>query len=125
SVGAPATGRDSCRRNSIMSDARRRHMVLTMFMHPAGYHNYSWRGPDSRAEDWGEFDLILDLARRAEAAKIDAIFFADTTSAGPIMGGDTKVLGVYEPITAMSSLVSVTNQVGLIGTASTTFSHPY
>ncbi len=108
-----------------MSDARRRHMVLTMFVHPAGYHNYSWRGPDSRAEDWGKLDLIVDLAKQAEAAKIDAIFFADTTSADPILGGDTKVLGVYEPITSMSALAAVTQQVGLIGTASTTFNLPY
>lgn len=108
-----------------MSDQRRKHMVLTMFVHPAGYHNYSWRGPDSRAEDWGKLDLIVDLAKRAEAAKIDAIFFADTTSADPILGGDTKVLGVYEPITSMSALAAVTQQVGLIGTASTTFNLPY
>lgn len=108
-----------------MSDARRRHMVLTMFMHPAGYHNYSWRGPDSRAEDWGSLDIIVDLAQRAEAAKIDAVFFADTTSADPILGGDTKVLGVYEPITSMSALAGVTKHVGLIGTASTTFNLPY
>lgn len=100
-------------------------MVLTMFVHPAGYHNYSWRGPDSRAEDWGKLDLIVDLAKQAEAAKIDAIFFADTTSADPILGGDTKVLGVYEPITSMSALASVTKDVGLIGTASTTFNLPY
>jgi len=108
-----------------VSDQRRKHMVLTMFVHPAGYHNYSWRGPDSRAEDWGKLDLIVDLAKRAEAAKIDAIFFADTTSADPILGGDTKVLGVYEPITSMSALAAVTQQVGLIGTASTTFNLPY
>jgi len=108
-----------------MSDARRRHMVLTMFMHPAGYHNYSWRGPDSRAEDWGELDIITELVGYAQAAKVDAVFFADTTSAGPLMGGDTKVLGIYEPITAMSALAGLTKDIGLIGTASTTFSHPY
>jgi len=108
-----------------VSDTRRRHMVLTMFLHPAGYHNYSWRGPDSRAEDWGRLDLIADLAKRAEAAKIDAVFFADTTSAGPVLGGDTKVLGVYEPITSMSALAGLTKDIGLIGTASTTFNLPY
>ena len=108
-----------------MSDARRRHMILTMFISASGYHNYSWRGPDSRAEEWGTLDIITDLARMAEAAKIDAIFFADTTSADPIMGGDTKVLGVYEPITSMSALAGLTKDVGLIGTASTTFNLPY
>lgn len=108
----------------MSDDLKRRHMVLTMFMHPAGYHNYSWRGPESRAEEWGELGLIVDLARQAEAAKLDAVFFADTVSAAPMLRGDTKVGGYYEPITALSALASVTSNIGLIGTGSTTFNHP-
>ncbi|MGO2112092.1 MAG: NtaA/DmoA family FMN-dependent monooxygenase [Pseudoclavibacter sp.] len=108
----------------MSDDLRRRHLVLTMFMHPAGYHNYSWRGADSRAEEWGGLDLIVDLAAQAEAAKLDAVFFADTVSPGPLLRGDTKVGGYYEPITTMSALASVTEHIGLIGTGSTTFSQP-
>lgn len=108
-----------------MTDQRRKHMVLSMFMHPAGYHNYSWRNPDSGAEQWGYLDFVVDLAKQAEAAKLDAVFFADTTSANPILGGDTKVAGFYEPITTLSALSGVTKDVGLIGTSSTTFGHPY
>lgn len=104
---------------------RRRHMVLSMFVHPAGYHNDAWRRPGTRAEEWGGLQLAVDLAQRAERAKLDAVFFADTTSAKPLLAGDTKVIGLYEPVTTLAALSSVTSHIGLIGTMSTSFNHPY
>lgn len=108
-----------------MADTPRRHMVLTMFMHAAGYHRYSWRNPDSRAEEWGQLDLAVDLTEQAEKAGVDAVFFADTVSADPLLAGDTHVAGYYEPITTLSALAGRSRKIGLIGTGSTTFNHPY
>ncbi len=113
------------RATSRPGDDRRRHMVLTVYFHTPGYYNYTWRGADSRAEEWGRLELISDLAGQAERACIDALFIADVTSAGPILAGDTKNASFYEPITALSALAGRTSRIGLIGTASTTFNHPY
>lgn len=103
----------------------KKHMALTVFMITGGYHYDSWRRPGSRAEELGYLDLVVDMARKAEAAKLDGIFFGDTVTAGKVPGVDPTVAGHYEPLTTLSALASVTKRIGLIGTASTTFSEPF
>ncbi|MGO2111473.1 MAG: NtaA/DmoA family FMN-dependent monooxygenase, partial [Pseudoclavibacter sp.] len=102
-----------------------KHMTLTVFMITAGYHYDSWMRPGSRADELGYLDLVVDMAKRAEAAKIDAIFFGDTVDAGKVPGMDPTVSGHYEPISTLSALAAVTKHLGLIGTMSTTFTEPY
>ena len=63
------------------------------------------------------------LAQRAEAAKMDAVFFAD----GPSLPDNIRYAARFrlEPLTWMSALAAVTSRIGLIGTASTTYTEPY
>jgi len=103
----------------------RRHMVLSLFMITGGYHYDSWTLPGSRVEELGYPELIVDMARRAEAAKLDALFFGDISSAGKVPGADPTVSGHYEPITSLAVVSQHTSRIGLIGTASTTFCDPY
>jgi len=103
----------------------KKHMALTVFMITGGYHYDSWRRAGSRAEELGYLDLVVDMAKKAEAAKLDGIFFGDTVTAGKVPGVDPTVAGHYEPLTTLSALAAVTSRIGLIGTASTTFSEPY
>lgn len=103
----------------------KKHMALTVFMITGGYHYDSWRRAGSRAEELGYLDLVVDMAKKAEAAKLDGIFFGDTVTAGRVPGVDPTVAGHYEPLTTLSALAAVTSRIGLIGTASTTFSEPY
>jgi FMN-dependent oxidoreductase (nitrilotriacetate monooxygenase family) len=102
-----------------------KHMVLTTFMLPAGYHKDSWRMPDSRAEELGNLEFVADLTVMAENAKLDAIFFGDIVHANTVLRGDIKMNGFYEPITVLSALAARTKNIGLIGTVSTSFSEPY
>jgi alkanesulfonate monooxygenase SsuD/methylene tetrahydromethanopterin reductase-like flavin-dependent oxidoreductase (luciferase family) len=64
-----------------------------------------------------------DLARGAEAAKLDAIFFAD----GPALADNIRYASRFrlEPLTWLSAIAAVTSRIGLIGTASTTYTEPY
>lgn len=103
----------------------KRHMALTMFLITAGYHYDSWRMEGSRAEEWGQLSLISDMAKKAEEAKLDALFLGDIAGAGKVPGADPTVSGHYEPITTLSALAAVTSRIGLIGTASTTFQPPF
>lgn len=100
-------------------------MVLSAFLMPGGYDARAWRHPDSPAEDLGTFTPILEIARAYEAAKLDAIFVADIITGAPIPNGDVFLGSPYEPITALSALSAVTERIGLIGTFSTTWNHPY
>lgn len=104
---------------------RPENMTLTMFMITAGYHYDSWRMPNSRAEEWGQLSLISDMVRKAEAAKLDAVFFGDIAGTGRVPGSDPTVSGHYEPVSSIGALAAVTSRIGLIGTASTTFLPPY
>lgn len=106
-------------------DARDRKMILTLFMAPTGYHKDSWRRPGSRSEELGEFSLIRDMVQAAENAKIHACFFADILSVSPVMDGNLKFQGLYEPITSLAALAAQTERIGLIGSASTSFYEPY
>ncbi|HWL60905.1 MAG TPA: NtaA/DmoA family FMN-dependent monooxygenase [Microbacteriaceae bacterium] len=102
-----------------------RHMVLTVFMHLAGYHKDSWRRPGSRAEEFGHLEFVTDLARAAEAAKLDAVFFGDMVATAFLQEGDVKFSGFWEPVSTMGALAACTERIGLIGTISTSFSEPY
>jgi N-acetyl-S-(2-succino)cysteine monooxygenase len=104
---------------------RQKHMVLTTFMLPAGYHRDSWRRPDSRAEELGNLDFVSDLTLMAEEAKLDAVFFGDIVHANNLFRGDIMMNGFYEPISVLSALAARTKNIGLIGTMSTSFSEPY
>jgi FMN-dependent oxidoreductase (nitrilotriacetate monooxygenase family) len=72
----------------------------------------------------------VQLAQAAEAAKFDLVFLAD----GSGTRGDNvdflsrtahSYVAQFEPITLLSALAAVTERIGLVGTASTTFNEPY
>lgn len=102
-----------------------RHMVLTTFMLPAGYHKDSWRMPGSRVEEVPNLDFVLDLTLMAERAKLDAVFFGDIAHGNTVLRGDIKMNGFFEPMTTLAALAARTSNIGLIGTVSTSFENPY
>lgn len=62
----------------------------------------------------------VDVAKIAEANKIDALFAADLLSFG-----SQGAIGAQEPLIYLAALAAVTSDVGLIATVTTTFHHPY
>ncbi|GAA1791759.1 NtaA/DmoA family FMN-dependent monooxygenase [Planosporangium flavigriseum] len=104
---------------------RNEKMILSAFLLPGGYDWRAWRLPGSRSEELGQFEIIAEIAQAYERAKLDSIFIADIISAAPLLEGDVKMGSPYEPVTALSALASVTSRIGLIGTVSTTFNHPF
>lgn len=103
----------------------KKHMALTTFMLPAGYHKDSWRMDGSRAEELGNLEFVAELAQMAEAAKLDAVFFGDVAHANTLLRGDIKMNGFYEPMTVLAALAARTKHIGLVGTISTSFTEPY
>jgi FMN-dependent oxidoreductase (nitrilotriacetate monooxygenase family) len=101
----------------------KRELHLNLFLMPRGHHESAWRHPKAAPEALTDLQLYANAARIAEAAKFDAVFLADAL-VGPSSGG-LVASGVMEPITLLSALAAVTQNIGLIGTASTTYSHPY
>lgn len=101
---------------------------LGAFLMQTGHHIAAWRHPQAQADAGANFAHYAELARRAEAAKFDAIFFADSVC---IKTSDTASLArtaradTLEPLTLLPALAAVTERIGLIATASTTFNEPY
>ncbi|MFD6104372.1 LLM class flavin-dependent oxidoreductase, partial [Nocardia salmonicida] len=59
----------------------------------------------------------------ASRKKLDSVFFADTLAVGPRIERNT--LTVFEPITLLSAIAAVTERIGLIATASTSYNEPF
>jgi len=96
---------------------------LNLFIYPGGHHEAAWRYAGSAPDRILDISYYQDLARTAEEAKFDSIFFAD----GPALADNIKYASRFrlEPFTWMSAIAAVTSRIGLIGTASTTYSEPY
>lgn len=100
-----------------------RELHLNLFVYPGGHHEAAWRHHASDPSRILDIDFYQDLARRAEAATFDGIFFAD----GPALADNVRYASRFrlEPFTWLSAIAAVTSRIGLIATASTTYSEPY
>src|SRR5262249_28679389 len=100
-----------------------RQLHLNLFIHGRGHHEASWRHRASSPMPLTDIRYYQDLAQRAEAALFDSIFFADQLA----LGGDvTQAPRTWlEPITVLAALAVATSRVGLIATASTTYTEPF
>jgi FMN-dependent oxidoreductase (nitrilotriacetate monooxygenase family) len=100
-----------------------RQLHLNLFLMSRGHHEGAWRHPGSNHKALTDLELYVEAAHIAEAAKFDAVFLADTLAAGNSSGLASS--GSLEPIVLLSLLAAHTKKIGLIGTASTTYSLPY
>jgi FMN-dependent oxidoreductase (nitrilotriacetate monooxygenase family) len=100
-----------------------RQLHLNLFIHGRGHHEAAWRHPASSALPLTDIRYYQDLAQRAEAATFDSIFLADQLA----LGGDVAQAPRtwLEPITALAAVAVATTRVGLIATASTTYTEPF
>jgi len=96
---------------------------LNAFLHSVGHHEAAWRLPESDPFAATSTKHYQQLARTAERGKLDSVFLAD----GPVLW--TKIgqrpAGTLEPTVLLTALATVTEHVGLIATASTTYNEPY
>lgn len=105
-------------------------MRLGLSMRYHGYHLAAWRHPDYRPGCNVDFRSYRDIARQAEAEKLDMIFFAD----GLGVRGEDRPEGALshdmknaelEPLTLLSAIAGATDHIGLVATASTTYNEPF
>ncbi|MBO9099327.1 MULTISPECIES: LLM class flavin-dependent oxidoreductase [unclassified Rhizobium] len=103
-------------------------MKLGAFMRPVSLHTGAWRYPGAYPDANFNFRHIKSFARKLEAAKFDAFFMADHLAVlnMPIEAlKRSHTVTSFEPFTLLSALAAVTEKIGLVATASTTFEQPY
>jgi FMN-dependent oxidoreductase (nitrilotriacetate monooxygenase family) len=103
-------------------------MILSaFFFNPQGDHRLSWRHPDAPGREIFGLPYYARLAHVAEAARMDAIFIADhvamwdTYPSNIVHYANARL----EPVSLLAALAAVTRHVGLIVTASASYSEPY
>jgi FMN-dependent oxidoreductase (nitrilotriacetate monooxygenase family) len=100
-----------------------RQLHLNLFFHSRGHHEASWRHPATSPLALTDIGYYQDLARRAEAALFDSVFLADQLALGDDVAQAARTW--LEPITVLAALAVSTSRVGLIATASTTYTEPF
>jgi FMN-dependent oxidoreductase (nitrilotriacetate monooxygenase family) len=96
---------------------------LNAFLLGVGHHEASWRLPESDPFASTSVEHYQNLARIAERGKLDSLFLAD----GPVLWTHIgqRPAGTLEPTLLLTALAAVTQRIGLIATASTTYNEPY
>jgi FMN-dependent oxidoreductase (nitrilotriacetate monooxygenase family) len=111
-----------------MTDGQRQ-MHLGAFFMPTGHHVTSWRHPEAQADAGVNFAHYIDIARTAERGKFDMIFLADsvTMRSGHMdaLSRSAQYIANFEPLTLLAALASVTERIGLVATATTSYNEPY
>jgi N-acetyl-S-(2-succino)cysteine monooxygenase len=118
------------RRNRVATMSKdQRKLRLGAFIMATGHHIAAWRHPDSDADAGHNIEHYRGLAQTAERGLFDLVFVADSP-AGWDGDRDDEVKARlshsahFEPVTLWSALSQVTERIGFVATASTTYEDP-
>jgi len=104
-------------------------MRLAAYYNPTGHHVASWRHPRAQVDAHINIRHYIEIAQTAERAKFDTLFLADGVATREAhieaLSRSVQFVAHFEPITLLSALAMVTEKIGLIGTMSTSYNHPY
>jgi FMN-dependent oxidoreductase (nitrilotriacetate monooxygenase family) len=100
-----------------------RPMHLNLFIQSRGHHEAAWRHPQSSKLPLTDINYTVEMAQKAEAGLFDSIFLADVL--GLWNNVENTPFNWLEPITTLAALAMATKRIGLIATASTTYTEPY
>ena len=109
-----------------MGESRSLH--LGAFMRPVSIHTGAWRYPGAYPDANFNLRHLRHFIQRLEAAKFDAFFMADHLAVLNMPASALKrshTVTSFEPFTLLSALSGITERIGLVATASTTFDEPY
>jgi FMN-dependent oxidoreductase (nitrilotriacetate monooxygenase family) len=108
--------------------AEKRQMRLGAFMRPVTIHTAAWRYPGAYPDANFNFAHLKRFAQTLERGRFDAFFMADHQAVlnMPIQAlKRSATVTSFEPLTLLSALAVVTERLGLVATASTTYNEPY
>jgi alkanesulfonate monooxygenase len=108
--------------------ANPRQLRLGAFMRPISIHTGAWRYPDAIPDANFNLPMIKQLIQTLERGKFDAFFMADHLAVLNMPVEALKrshTVTSFEPFTLLSALAGVTEHIGLMATASTTYDEPF
>jgi N-acetyl-S-(2-succino)cysteine monooxygenase len=96
---------------------------LNVFVAATGHHEASWRYPGTEPSRTVDIAYYRKIAQVAERGKFDSLFLADQLAIGRSIKHNAQ--DRLEPLTLLAALAGSTDRIGLIATASTTYTEPY
>jgi len=107
-----------------MNSERDGQLRLNAYLRNSGYHESAWKVSSADPAAVLDVDWYAQLGRIAEKAAIEAIFLPDSP-------GEAEFRSEYlprsfiDPVQLLTAVAMATERVGLIATASTTYSSPW
>src|SRR5580698_7437023 len=101
---------------------------LGAVMRPVAIHTAWWRYPGAHPDANFNLKHLVRFIQTLEQARFDAFFMADHLAVlnMPVQAlRRSATVTSFEPLTLLSALAMVTERIGLIATASTTFDEPF
>src|ERR1700686_1016813 len=98
------------------------------FMRPVGIHTAWWRYPGAFPDANFNFEHLKRFAQTLERGRFDAFFMADHLAVLNMPMAALKRSATttsFDPLTLLPALAVVTERIGLVATASTTYNEPY
>src|ERR1700728_164683 len=105
-----------------------RQLHLGAFMRPVGIHTAWWRYPGAYPDANFNLRHLVRFAQTLERGRFDAFFMADHLAVLNMPMAALKrsaTVTSFDPLTLLPALSVVTERLGLIATASTTYNEPY
>lgn len=103
----------------------RHSLHIGMSLSPTWLSGDAWRLADSNVEGIYGSEFYLAVAKRAEAAKLDFVFRADTLFIDETVLDRGPGFSGIDPMILLAALARETSRIGLIATVSTSFNEPY
>lgn len=101
---------------------------LGAFMRPVSIHTAAWRYPGAYPDANFNFAHYREFVRTLERGCFDAFFMADHLAVMNMPMAALKrsaTVTSFDPLTLLPALAAITDHIGLIATASTTYNEPY
>ena len=102
----------------------RRYLMLNAYLRNSGYHEAAWRVSPADPAAILDPRYYIGLAQTAERGVLDSIFLPDSPGVAEFRAEYLPGAG-FDPLQLLCSVAVATEQVGLIATASTTYSFPW
>ncbi|MGV9679165.1 NtaA/DmoA family FMN-dependent monooxygenase [Nocardia sp. NPDC003482] len=100
-----------------------RTMHLNILLAASGHHAGAWLLPEADIDANSTVTHYISQAQTAEDAAVDSIFIADSLALGAEARYSER--RPFEPLTLAAAIATHTTRIGLIATASTSFTQPY
>lgn len=100
-------------------------LCIGLTLSPTWLNGDGWRRADSNIEQLFSSQYYLELAKRAEAAKLDFVFKPDSLFLNKEIVNKTPGHTCLDPVVMLTAIARETEKIGLVATMSTTFSEPF